>query len=133
MFRILSLSMALVIIVSCKGKIESKLADADELEIAFVTENLDSVTRIVKTDDAAAIRKFAAFLDGKQAGPFKCGYDGKMTFRKSGTELQQVDFRFKRKDCQHFSFNFEGKEMTTQLNQEAADLLQSLELGKNFY
>ena len=130
--------LAVILVSSCffscgRTPVEAKLLPAREVDIVFLTPEMDAVTKNVKTDNAAAIRKLVDFIDARPADSFDCGYDGKMLFLLEGKEIQEIDFKFKGTGCRHFSFELDGKPMHTRLSNEAADFLESLETGKSFY
>jgi hypothetical protein len=119
---------------SCKNSIiKSKLSGSDSLVITFNEPNSDIITKTVSTEEITAIKKFIRFVNKKETEKFKCGYDGNMIFFRDGKEQLPIVFKYKEKDCQHFLFEIDGKILSTKMNQECADLLESLEEGKTWY
>jgi len=95
--------------------------------------NSDSIIKTVSTTENTAINKVVDFIDAKPTEEFKCGYDGNLIFFSKGQVLLPVVFKYKDANCRHFLFESEGKVMSTKMNNEAADFLESLEQGKIFY
>ncbi|HSU28508.1 MAG TPA: hypothetical protein VLJ68_09020 [Chitinophagaceae bacterium] len=122
--------MAIVIVLaatSCKqSAVEKKLSGCDSLQINFNDKS-------VATTEKTAIKKLVGFLDGKKTEQFKCGYDGKLLFYKDNAVLMDVDFKFTEPGCMHFLYTMEGQLISTKLNGEAADLLESLQKGRLWY
>ena len=87
----------------------------------------------MSTTENNAIHKLGDFIDGKPAKEFKCGYDGNLIFFSKGQVLLPVVFKYKEAECRQFVFELDGKLMSTKVNNEAADFLESLEEGKFFY
>ncbi len=112
---------------SCKqSAVEKKLSGCDSLQINFNDKS-------VATTERSAIKKLAGFLDGKKTEKFKCGYDGKLLFYKDNAVLMDVDFKFSETGCMHFLYTMDGQLISTKLNGEAADLLESLQKGRLWY
>ena len=123
-----------VLFVSCSGSaVTKKLSDSDSLVITFNPPNSDSIIKTVSTTENNAINKVIDFVDAKPAEEFKCGYDGNLIFFSKGQAILPVVFKYKEKDCRHFLFELDGKLVSTKINNEAADFLESLEQGKIFY
>ena len=126
--------IATLIVAACNPSATKKsFSGADSLVIHFKDEQAGVVTKTVQTTESAAIRKVVGFIDGASTGKFKCGYDGKMFFYKKGTQIQEVDFKMKEDSCKHFSFLLDGKIVSTKMNNEATDFLNSLERGQLWY
>jgi hypothetical protein len=124
----------LALLTSCSNSpVAKKLSGSDSLVITFNMPNSDSIIKTVTTMESNAIDKVIDFIDGKPAKEFKCGYDGNLIFFSKGQVLLPVIFKYKEKDCRHFLFELDGKLMSTKMNNEAADFLESLEEGKIFY
>jgi len=113
--------------------ISKKLSGSDSLVINFYAANSDSIVKTVNATEGAAIRKVIHFIDAKSTEQFKCGYDGNLFFFSKDQPLLPVMFKYKEKDCRHFVFELDGKLMSTKMNNEAADFLESLEQGNNYY
>lgn len=72
-------------------------------------------------------------MDAKSTEELKCGYDGNLVFYSKGEALLPVVFKYKDKNCRHFLFERDGKLQSTKISNEAADFLESLNTGKNYY
>ena len=70
-----------------------------------------------------------SFIDRKASKEYKCGYDGSLIFFKGGKAVLPVVFKYKDAACRHFLFELDGKVQSTQMNQEGADFLATLEKG----
>src|SRR6185295_3303629 len=118
----------ILVTVGCKNSaITKKLSASDSLVITFNVPNSDSIIKTVSTTENNAINKVIDFLDDKPAEEFKCGYDGNLIFFSKGQTILPVVFKYKEKDCRHFLFELDGKLVSTKINNEAADFLESLE------
>ena len=132
--RLFVFAFTVLIITGCKNSaVEKKLSASDSLVITFNVPNSDSIIKTVTTTESNAIDKVVDFIDGKPAKEFKCGYDGNLIFFSRGKVLLPVIFKYKEANCRHFFFELDGKLMSTKMNNEAADFLESLEEGKIFY
>jgi hypothetical protein len=131
----LSIIVFIVLIaIGCKNSaVEKKLSGSDSLVITFNIPNSDSIIKTLTTTESNAIDKVIDFIDGKPAKEFKCGYDGNLIFFSKGQVLLPVVFKYKEVDCRHFLFELNGKLVSTKINNETADFLESLEEGKIFY
>jgi hypothetical protein len=124
----------IIMTAGCKNSaITKKLSACDSLVITFNAPNSDSIIKTVSTTENNAINKIIDFVDAKPAEEFKCGYDGNLIFFSKGQAILPVVFKYKEKDCCHFLFELDGKLVSTKINNEAADFLESLEQGKIFY
>lgn len=123
----------LIIFTSCTSAVVNKMADADSLVIEFKDVINKTVLKTVSTNNKAAIHKIIGFVDAAADEHYKCGYDGKLIFFMQGQAIQYIDFMRKDAHCRHFSFLLDDKLMSTKMNNEAADFLESLEQGKNYY
>lgn len=122
------------LLTACSSSaISKKLSGSDSLVINFYAVNSDSIVKTVSATEGTAIRKLIHFVDAKSTEKFKCGYDGNLFFFSKGQPLLPVMFKYKEKDCRHFVFELDGKLMSTKMNKEAADFLESLEQGNNYY
>jgi len=123
-----------ILFYSCNSSpIQKKLSSSDSLVINFNVPNTDVVVKTVITTEENAINRLSQFVDSKSAEQFKCGYDGNMIFYSKGEALLPIVFKYKEAGCRHFLFELDGKLTNTAISNEAADLLQSLEEGKNTY
>ncbi len=130
----LSLIAFIIILTSCsESAVSKKLTECDSLSITFNAPNTDSIVKTLQTVDKNGLSKMAGFLGGKTTEQFKCGYDGGLIFFTKGKAFLPVMFKYKEADCRHFLFEWEGKTMSTKMSQEAADFLESLEMGKSTY
>lgn len=120
--------------VACQqGEVEKELVKADALRIEFFDNgNRDSIDRIFTTNDRTAIEKLARFADGKAANPVKCSYDGMIYFLKDTVKLFEVEFN-RQPECNHFSFMYQGKLLTTKMSNEALAFLQALQQERKAY
>jgi hypothetical protein len=127
-------AFTVLIAIGCKNSaLAKKLSGSDSLVISFKEPNGGSVIKTVSTTENKAIHKLIDFIDAKPTEEFKCGYDGNLIFFSKGEILLPVIFKYKDKDCRHFLFELDGKLVSTKMNNEAADFLESLEQGKTFY
>ena len=132
--RIFVFAFIVLIIAGCKNSaVAKKLSGSDSLVITFNISNSDSIIKTMSTTENNAIHKLVDFIDGKAAKEFKCGYDGSLIFFSKGQVLLPVVFKYKDANCRHFVFELEGRLMSTKMNNEAADFLESLEEEKIFY
>jgi hypothetical protein len=120
---------------SCSNSaISKKLSGSDSLVINFYAPNSDSIIKkTVQATDHDAIHKMTDFIDKKATNEVKCGYDGNLIFFSKGQPLLPVVFKYREAGCRHFSFELDGKLMSTSMNNEAADFLESLEKGDIYY
>jgi hypothetical protein len=131
--RILVFLSSLLLVACNQSAISKKLSDSDSLVINFNVSGTDAISKTVSATEKSAIRKLIGFMNGKPTGEFKCGYDGNMLFYSNGKELLPVVFKYKEDSCRHFLFELDGKVMSTSMNNEAADFLESLKTGKGSY
>ena len=132
--RLFVFAFTVLIIAGCKNSVvEKKLSGSDSLVITFNVPNSDSIIKTVTATESKAIDKIIDFIDAKPVEQFKCGYDGNLIFFSRGKVLLPVIFKYKEANCRHFFFELDGKLMSTKMNNEAADFLESLEEGKIFY
>lgn len=125
---------AILFLSACKqSAIKQSFSSADSLVIHFKDERASLVTKTVQTTESKAITRIIEFMDAKETGQFKCGYDGKMFFYNKGQQMQEVDFKMKNDSCNHFAFLLNGKLMSTKMNGEAIDFLDALEKGLPTY
>lgn len=123
-----------ILFCSCQqSPIKQGFSSADSLVIHFKDEQAGVVTKTVQTAESKAINRMIEFIDVKETGQFKCGYDGKMFFYTKGQKMQEVDFKMKNDSCNHFAFLLDGKLMSTKMNSEAVDFLDALEKGMPVY
>jgi hypothetical protein len=127
------LSMAVGSASCSNSAVAKKLSGSDSLAITFNMLNSDSIIKTVSTTENNAINKVVDFIDAKPTEEFKCGYDGNLIFFSKGQVLLAIVFKYKDANCRHFLFELDGKLMSTKMNNEAADFLESLEQGKIFY
>lgn len=125
---------AISLITACSSSaISKKLSGSDSLVINFYAAHSESILKTVSATEGKAIRKVIHFVDSRSTEQFKCGYDGNLIFFSNGQPLLPAMFKYKEKDCRHFIFELDGKLMSTKMNNEAADFLESLEQGNNYY
>ena len=130
----LVVALSSILCYSCKqSAIRQTFSSADSLVIHFKDEEAAVVTRTVQTAESKAIDRMIEFIDTKETGQFKCGYDGKMFFYTKGQKIQEVDFKMKNDSCNHFAFLLNGKLMSTKMNNEEVDFLDPLEKGMLTY
>ena len=126
--------MAVILFCSCKqSAIKQSFSSADSVVIHFKDEQAGVITKTVQTAESKAINRIIEFMDTKETGQFKCGYDGKMFFYNKGQQMQEVDFKMKDPACNHFAFLINGKIISTKMNDEAIDFLDALEKGMPYY
>lgn len=132
--RIALLSSAAVVLLSCgSSAVGKKLKGCDSLVITFNAPNSDSVINTVSTTDTKAISKLARFMEGKADEMYKCGYDGNMIFFKAGRQVMPVVFKYSEEGCRHFLFDLDNKVVSAKMSNEAANFLESLAEGRNWY
>ena len=132
--KLFPFAFVILMTASCRDSpVAKKLSGSDSLVITFNMPDSDSIIKTVSTTENSAINKVVDFMNGKPAKVFKCGYDGNLIFFFKGQVLLPVVFKYKDANCRHFLFESDGKVMSTKMNNEAADLLESLEQGKIFY
>lgn len=125
---------AILCITSCShSPVSKKLAGSDSLVVNFYAPGTDSAAKTFNTTDKNAIRKLIQFVDKKPSEQFKCGYDGNFIFYANDKAVLPVVFQYKNKECRHFVFELDGQLMSTRLNNEAFDFLESLEAGRSWY
>jgi hypothetical protein len=123
-----------IFLLSCnQSAISKKLSTSDSVVVTFNELNSDAVSKTVAATEKTAISKLSGFLSGKVTEQYKCGYDGNMIFYSQGKELMPVVFKYKDKNCRFFLYELDGKTISTAMNNEAADFLESLEAGRLFY
>ena len=126
--------LAGILFCSCKqSAITHNFSSADSLVIHFKDEQAGAITKTVQTAESKAINRLIEFIDAKETGQFKCGYDGKMFFYQKGRQMQEVDFKIKDDSCNHFAFLLNGKLLSTKMSGEAIDFLKALEQGMPTY
>ena len=120
----------MLFLFACKQSVISQsFSSADSLVLHFKDEAAGIVTKTVETTEIAAIKKIVSFLDAAKTENLTCGYDGKMFFYHSGQQVQEVDFQLKETACRHFSFLIDEKLVSTKMDNEAANFLESIEKG----
>ena len=125
---------AFSLVTACSSSaLSKKLSGSDSLVINFYAANSESIVKTVSATEGKAIRKVIHFIDSRSTGQLKCGYDGNLIFFSNGEPLLPVMFNYKEKACRHFIFEIEGKLMSTKMNNEAADFMESLETGNIYY
>lgn len=130
----LFLFTGLIFLFACQpSAVGKKLKGCDSLVITFNQPGTDSVLNVVSTTETDAIQKVARFLDGKAAGSRSCDYNGHMLFFKGGLQVLPVVFKYSSDSCREFVFDLDNKVMSTKMENEAVDFLQSLSGGKNWY
>lgn len=125
----------LLMFVSCKERsaIGNQLSGSDSLVINFNEPGTINIAKTVNTTESKAIDKLARFVDGKEAGSYKCGYDGNLMFYKDGRLQADVSFNYSGEGCRHFILMLNGALTSTAMGNEAADFLKSLAEGKDWY
>ncbi len=121
--------------ISCgkQSAVSKKLSGCDSLVITFTDPQSDQVLNMVNTTEEKAIRKLAGFLNGKERATDSCSFNGHMIFYKNGQQVMPVVFNYSEKDCRYFLFDIENKTTGTSMNNEAANVLQSLKEGRSWY
>ena len=128
------LIVPVILFCSCnQSAIKQNFSSTDSLVIHFKDEQAGVVTKTVQTAESKAINRMIDFIDGKETGQFKCGYDGKMFFYTKGQKIQEVDFKMKNDSCNHFAFLLNGNLLSTKMSGEAIDFLNALEQGMPIY
>ena len=128
------ISLIIIAFASCnQSAIRKNFSSADSLVIHFKNEEAGIITKTVQTPESKAINRIIDFMDAKETGQFKCGYDGKMFFYENGTKMQEVDFKIKNDSCNHFAFLLNGKLISTKMSNEAVDFFDALEKGLPIY
>ena len=134
MKKILPVLITIMVVTGCKqSAIKQSFSSTDSLVIHFKDEQAGVITKTVQTAESKAIERMIEFIDAKETGQVKCGYDGKMFFYNRGQKIQEVDFKMKNDSCNHFAFLLDGKLMSTKMNSEAVDFLDALEKGMPVY
>ncbi len=132
--RYILLVSILCILFSCKQSALSKqLAGSDSLVINFNHPQTATIDKTVTTTESSAIRRLSQFVDGKESALFKCGYDGNMLFYSKGEKKAEVVFQYRIDSCRHFVYEEDGVLTGARMNNEAADFLHSLSMGKTWY
>lgn len=130
--RVCVLFIVCIAISSCNQSILSgKLDDSDSLVLDFADENQVLVKQI-ETTDKTAINKLAGYIGNKTFEKSRCSLGGRMIFYKSGTAIEQVEFNSS-EGCRYFTFIYEGKLVSTEMSDEAASFLVSIQQGKTHY
>ncbi|MEO6612568.1 MAG: hypothetical protein ABIT05_14190 [Chitinophagaceae bacterium] len=122
-------------IFSCTGNgpgATNQLAGSDSLVINFNTPQTNNIEKTLTTTENKAIKKLAAYVDGKAAEVYKCGYNGNLLFYKKGIITGDVSFNYTA-GCRHFLQSVEGKLASTSMSNEAADFLKGLAEGRDWY
>ncbi len=109
--------------------ISQQLSTSDSLIIQFFNDD-EVIYKAVTSPEKTAIRKLINFVDASPSEAFKCGSDGRLIFFSKEKELKQIKFKNKEKGCRYFSLLLNDKITHTEINNEAADFLSSLEKGK---
>lgn len=125
----------LTLIAGCKqSAVTSSFIGTDSLVIHFKDERAGLVTKTVQTTEAKAINRMINFIDTKKTDSLNCGYDGKIFFYNKGQQIQEVDFKMRDDNCNHFVFSIDKKQLIyTKMNNEAVDFLDALEKGLPSY
>ena len=132
--KLISFILFALILYGCASSpVTKSFSPADSLVIHFKNEQAGVITKTVQTAESKAINRIIEFIDGKETGEFKCGYDGKMFFFKEGNKIQEVDFKMTNDSCNHFAFLLGDKLMRTKMSKEAVDFLDALEKGLPVY
>jgi len=121
-----------------KFTLSGKLSEANIYQLAFIgyKDNVElfmGADNVTITGDAKAIKKLSGYLGGKELKEQNCGFDGNMTFFKSGEALLPVVFQYNVDSCRRFIFSLEGKTIYSKMSNEVVDFLKSLGEGRNWY
>ena len=134
MRRIFLLLLFSPLLFSCgSSSFTRKYQGCDSLVITFNFPSSDSVLKVVQTTDKKAIRQCLGWVDGPETEKFKCGYDGNLSFFVQGQLVLPVVFRYTDSGCRHFLFDVNNTLQSRRMSNEAADFLQSLSEGKEWY
>src|SRR5678809_796820 len=92
MKKILPVLITIMVVTGCKqSAIKQSFSSTDSLVIHFKDEQAGVITKTVQTAESKAIDRMIEFIDAKETGQVKCGYDGKMFFYNKGRKIQEVD------------------------------------------
>ncbi len=125
----------ILLISSCSStnKKVTKLSACDSVAINFNVPQSNNIEKSVNSIEKTAIKKLAAFVGGKSAPEYKCGYDGNILFYEKSVMLADVSFKFSVDSCRHFIALENGELKSSVMSNEAANFLRSLYEGKNWY
>ena len=129
MFRILIVCFIFSSFYACSpAGIKTELATSDSVAINFfdASSKEDSVYKVVVIKDSLQIAKLAGFIESSKISKPSCKYDGNLNFFKLNAIATRVDFGFRKKDCQQFSFLLNESLMHTSLSKEAESFLEEL-------
>ncbi len=127
----------LVLLFSCgpESEVYRQLNGSDSLVIHFNEPATHLIARSVHTTDSKAIRQLIRFVDDKTIPARYCTFDGSLLFYEQEKLTGEVAFHFREDSCRQFviRLNDRGELRSLKLGREAADFLQSLSEGKNWY
>lgn len=129
--RFLFYSLFLVIVYSCSqpSPIAQRLNQSDSINIRFNNSSIDNLTT-----DKKAIQDVALFVGGKEkALPLECEVkpSGMILFYQKGKPLQEVTFTDLSQKCRYFITQLNGKTVYSEVSNEAADFLATIQKGKS--
>lgn len=115
------------LLLSCgHSKLVDHLQGSDSVSVSFVQKGSGTLIKIVGTSGRYAIQDLLTYTDSKETAAFNCNDDGHITFFKKGIPAGHVSFNYTTDGCHHFKITKDGKVTTTEMNNQAVDLLKAL-------
>ncbi len=126
---------SLFFLISCAkpSEIRRQLSGADSLVINFNRPSSDLIEKTVNTTETKAIGQLIRFVDAKTIEARHCPFNGNLAFYREGTLKGDVAFHYSIDSCRQFVILLNGQPRAMAMSHEAADFLQSLSEGKNWY
>jgi hypothetical protein len=130
--RLLIAVFMLLFVAGCQSSEVTKvLTQSDSLNIKFNNSPLDNLTT-----DKKAIQDLARFVGGREKKlPLECEVkpSGMIFFYQKGKLYQQVTFTDLSQKCRYFITQLNGQTVYTEVSNEAADFLATIQKGKSTY
>jgi hypothetical protein len=121
---------SLYLLIACSSvNLRQELAGTDTIEVIFYNPN-GQAADTVWVRDKSHIWQLLKGIENKDIPPLKCGYQGKLNFRKSRVKVLILEAEFNlMPDCAYISFLYQNKLYARELN---SDGVAFLELAKKY-
>lgn len=106
---------------------KSRLRKSDRIEIVYYGD-ANAATNPVLLRTVEEIDGLATMVSDNQADPLKCGYDGKITFKKGDSLVFTGDFNIG-PDCAHIAFEENGEKQFRKMSNSSIVVLGQLKVA----